>query len=415
MLQKIKKRVASIDVETIYLAKGGFWLMMAKSSSALSSLIVTIVLTNLLPKEEFGQYTFILSVVAIITIFTLPGMGTAIIRYKALSHDLNLQKIAKSKILYGLLGSVVSLLGAFYYYLHDNNLTLTYAFIITAIFIPLYEAFFIYSFYYKGCKNFKTPAIYESISKVAQAIIMLTTILLTKSILALLFSFFLGITITRLFFYKKMIKSTYARHDDNSSIEVIKYGKYLTLIAIFGIILANLDKLLLWHYFGAESTAIYAIAILIPTTLSIPIELLAQVLFPKLSNLKLYNKATLHKTLKEMLKLSSLSLLIPIFYIPTAPLFFKLLFPSYTESILQTQIMALLVPLLVLNAFMWNLLLAQKKTRYMPSILIIGIIIQLLTFFIFKDYLDTFVIYLMIGVYNIAIISSSYLAMRYAE
>ena len=61
--------------DMIYLARGGFWLTLGQVISSLSAFLLAIAFANLLPKETYGEYKYILSIASILAIPTLTGMA----------------------------------------------------------------------------------------------------------------------------------------------------------------------------------------------------------------------------------------------------------------------------------------------------------------------------------------------------
>ena len=64
--------------DMLYLARGGFWLTLGQGLGIIAGLLLVIGFANLLPKEVYGNYKFILSLGGIIGAFTLTGMSIAV-------------------------------------------------------------------------------------------------------------------------------------------------------------------------------------------------------------------------------------------------------------------------------------------------------------------------------------------------
>ena len=58
-----------LKTDLVYLSRGGFWLSIGQGVAMLSGFFLSTAFANLLPKESFGTYKFILSGVAILGIF----------------------------------------------------------------------------------------------------------------------------------------------------------------------------------------------------------------------------------------------------------------------------------------------------------------------------------------------------------
>src|SRR5688572_8295878 len=74
----LRKSESFMKTDMVYLTKGGFWLSLGQLAAMATGLISSILFANLFPKEAFGSYKFILSMVAMMSVFTLTGMFTAV-------------------------------------------------------------------------------------------------------------------------------------------------------------------------------------------------------------------------------------------------------------------------------------------------------------------------------------------------
>ena len=66
--------------DMVYLFHGGFWLTVGQVVTTLSVLALGIVFANVLPKDVYGTYKYLLAIAGIFSLFTLPGMNVALIR-----------------------------------------------------------------------------------------------------------------------------------------------------------------------------------------------------------------------------------------------------------------------------------------------------------------------------------------------
>src|SRR3989344_4903049 len=101
--------------DMVYLAKGGFWITFGQSFSTLLSLVLIIAFANLLPKETYGTYRYILSLASIFNVFTLTGMNSAVARAVAIGHEGALRTSVKYQLKWNLLMLVAFFtLGGYY-------------------------------------------------------------------------------------------------------------------------------------------------------------------------------------------------------------------------------------------------------------------------------------------------------------
>jgi len=62
-------------LDMVYLTKGGFWMTLSQVSSNMLSLLLVIAFANLLPKETYGLYRYILSLAGMLNSLSLTGMN----------------------------------------------------------------------------------------------------------------------------------------------------------------------------------------------------------------------------------------------------------------------------------------------------------------------------------------------------
>jgi O-antigen/teichoic acid export membrane protein len=179
--------------DMVYLARGGFWLTLGQTISSLSSFLLVVAFANLLPKETYGTYKYVLSIAGILAISTLSGMSTAIIQAVARGYEGSLVPALKTKIRWGLLGGLAGLILAGYYF-YQGNITLTVSFLISAVFLPFMDSFGIYDAFLQGRKLFDISAKYGIISQIIAVIILITTLFFTKNLFFILFVYFLDFT-----------------------------------------------------------------------------------------------------------------------------------------------------------------------------------------------------------------------------
>ena len=365
--------------DMVYLFKGGSWLTLGQIVSSICSFLLAIAFANLLPKETYGSYRYVLSIAGLLAIPTLSGINTAIVQAVARGYEGSFIKGLKTKIRWGLLGGLASLILSSYYYFNDN-ITLTFAFLITGIFIPFMDSFNIYGALLIGKKKFKISTIYNIIIKILSFIIIISVLFITNNIFLIIFTYFLSNTLLRLLFLFVTIKKIKINRKEDS--ETIPYGKHLSLIDIISIIASQLDKILVFHYLGAIELAIYAFAIAIPEQIKSLLKNMSTLALPKFSEKSIEK---IKKTIfKKMAWMSLFIALGTVFYIIAAPYIYKLFFPQYIESIFYSQLfsISLIAAITILPTSALQAKIA-KKELYKLNIYSPIIQIVLLFFFIY--------------------------------
>ncbi len=378
----LKKSEKWTKTDMIYLAKGGFWLTLGQGFSSLSAFLLAIAFANLLPKEVYGNYKYILSIAGILAIPTLSGINTSIVQAVSRGYEGSVMPALKTKIKWGLLGAIASLALAFYYFLNDNT-TLTISFLIIAIFVPFMDSLTIYSSYLNGKKDFKSLSKYNILTTIISVLIMLAVIFFSKNIFLIIASYFASNTMLRLIFFKLTFNKNILNKKKDAN--TISYGKHLSLMSALNIISLYFDKLLIFHFLGATELAIYSIAVAPPEQIKGLIKNINALALPKFSsnNFDNTNKALRIKLIKMSLALS----LISILFIIIAPWLFKIFFPQYLEAILFSQVLSTTLiftgPIIILI----SLFQSREKKKILYQYNIIKPIIKIILLLIFIKHL----------------------------
>ncbi len=322
--------------DMVYLAHGGFWLTLGQIVSSLSAFLLSLTFANLLPKEVFGTYKYVLSVVAILALPTLHGMGTAVTRTVSRGNEGSFIPALKTRIRWGLIGGLGSILLAGYYFLQSDT-TLVISFLIAAVFLPIMDPFSMYDSILQGKKLFGVSSRYGIANQIVSLASMTGVLFLTKNVFIILATYFINWTLVRFIFLKITLKKFPINHIQEES--TISYGKHLSIIGVFTTTAAYLDRLLVFHFVGAVELAIYSMAIAFPEHIRNFLKFIQPLALPKFAN---QTKDEIRKNIfQKMWKLAILIIFLIAMYVMAAPTIFKLLMPQYLESVFYSQIFSI--------------------------------------------------------------------------
>jgi O-antigen/teichoic acid export membrane protein len=357
-----------------YVARGSFWWIFGKSIAFLITLGVMSAFARFLPKETYGAWRYLLSMTAILSIFSLPGMDTALIRSIAKGYEKMLLFCAKVKLKWGLIGTIISFAISFWYLSHQN-IALGISFFIAGIFLPLLNAFQIFLPFWQGKQRFDIQSKYLILTTFFPSLILVLTLLLTNNLIFIAFSFFFSYSIFKYLFFKLTTKSIKDQKGEEK--ETIAFGKHLTLIQSTALFSNQIDKIIIWQILGPASLAIYSFAWfpIIRIQELIPIIPLA---LPKLS--KKSKEEIKRSVFEKFLKLFFVSLSFSFLFILLVPYFYKIFFPNYLESVIYARILALIFVLLPFSLFGASFL-AQARKKELYIIQISTPILKILLFF----------------------------------
>lgn len=306
--------------------------------SSASSLLITVMFANWAPKELFGEYKYILSVVGILMITTLPGMTTAFTKAIAKGQEPLLKEIFFEKFRWGTIGAFLSAAAAGYYFINQNEM-LGWSFLISAFFIPFFDALTLYNAYLYGIRDFKKSVLFHFLSQLIGVGGLITTLYFGMPIPILLLSYFASYSLARasilLYFMWRQPKIL----GTSESSEVSSFGKHLSAMSILSTIEVHIDRVLTFQLLGSAPLALYAIAAAAPEQLRSAVKNISVLALPK------FAKRDLETIKNQIARKSFLVFLFTIVcvgvYILCAPYIIELVFPKYTSAISLSQLFSL--------------------------------------------------------------------------
>jgi len=349
--------------DMVYLAKGGFWLTTGQVISSISVFILAIVFANLLPRDIYGIYKYVLSIAGIFAALTLRGMDTAVFHAIARGFDGVFFRALRTKIKWGLLASLAGILISIYYYINGNN-TLSFSFLIIAGFLPLMDSFGLYHALLRGKKLFNLSAIYGAVSQIGSVSALIIGVLFTQNLFIILFIYFASWTIFRFVFLIITIKKITT--NENYDPKTISYGKHSSFINILDTLVSSVDSLLIFHYLGTVNLAIYSFAIAPISQIKNLTGNISTLAIPKLS---VRSSEKINGLLKRrILLLFVIGLGVYFLYILAAPYIYQIFFPKYTDAIFFSQLFALTM-VLSFPQTIFGAAITSKLTSIPPKML----------------------------------------------
>lgn len=354
-----------------YLASGGFWVNLNFISSSLFAFILSVALAHYVPKETYGVYQYILSLAAIFTAFSLTGINSAITQSVARGYEGSLVGTLIPQLKWNLLSSGASFITAGYY-AYQSSYVLSVSLVIVGVFLPVMNTTNTYIAFYTGKKEFRKSFKYNNIFNLLYTITIITTIFYTQNPIIIILNYFIANSLISTFLFIRTLKLSKPNNliDDDT----LPYAKHLSLMNIIGVVANKIDSVLVFHFLGATTLALYVFAKIIPEKIGGAFKSLASIAFPKFSEKESHEIHT-HILYKTTL-FTGLAVLASIIYIIIAPFVFRTFFPNYVESIIYSQVLSL--TLIGAAASLPNYaLMAQKMKKELYIINTVNPIIQL--------------------------------------
>lgn len=370
------------QTDMIYVVGGSFWWIFGRVFSFLAGFFILIAFAKFASKEVFGAYQYVISMVTTISVLSLSGIDAALVRAVAQGKEKTFLTCSKEKMKWGSLASLVCFLISGWYFFHQNFL-LGMSFLIGGLFLPFLYSFNLYLFFWQGKKRFDLQNKYLIFHNFLAAAILIPIVIFKPEIHWVIFGYYFGFTLATFFFWN--LTKKIAEKSDKEDRETISFGKHLTLMNLPGIVASQFDKIILWQFLGPVSLAIYAFSLRPVERISelIPFSIIA---FPKMAEKDLTQSTIKKRIFDKFLKLFWVVIPFILLYILFCPLFFKIFFPAYKDSIIYSQILAFVL-LFSPFTFLSTVFLAQMKKRelyilsFAPQILKIVLLLVLIPLF----------------------------------
>lgn len=356
--QKIKKVLLwsqkYTKTDMVYLFKNSFWTSIGKFFSTISGVLVLIFLTRYVSKDIVGQYNFYLSILAIIAIFSIPGLNTSTIETVAKNNDGVYKKAVKTSFKWSWLGSLVLVLIAMYFYFLKNEQTLSLASLITAFLFPFLYAPNTWRSFLIGKQKFKQLNFLSSLQSILYLSAMILVIIFSHGNLIWIISIYLFIqifaNIFSYFFSQRYIQNNNENNDWKS------YGFFLTKMQILSLVSANIDKIVIGVFMNMETLAIYSVARKMITSLQGLIKEFLNIYSAKIAKRDKIN-------FKKYFFISGLTTIFSITAIIFIPSVIKYLFPDYEASIFLTQLFLIFLPIWIFDLLLTTEVIYNLKNK----------------------------------------------------
>lgn len=345
-------------IDMIYLAQGGFWQTFGQAGSSVLALGLMFIFANFLPKETYGTYRYIISLAGILNIFTLTGMSQAVAQAVANGREGVLRASVHYQLKWNLILMLASwTLGA--YYLWHSNLIYGGALLVLSVCIPMTNAFNTYGAYLAAKRKFQLNNIFSILSTLIYVLGMVVAIFVSGEVIWLVAAYAFTTLISNVLFYFVTLKKFSPPIEPSD--DVFKYGRHLTYIRFMGPIVAQLDSILLNHFWGPAQLAVYSIAMAIPNRAIPFIKDWVDLGFPKIA---VKTRDEINKTFYQRIFLSLLvGAVFAAAYALIAPLLFKYLLPQYIDAVFFTQLLSLNFVFAMPNRYVSTILTAQKMSK----------------------------------------------------
>jgi O-antigen/teichoic acid export membrane protein len=364
--------------DMVYLASVGLWNNLTFVTTTVLALLLSVAFANLLPREVYGNYQYLISISALLNALCLTGMGGAVAQSAARGYEGDLRASVRAQLTWSIIPTLIGLAGAVYYVLQGNEI-LAIGLVIIALLSPSIGTFTIYNAFLSGKREFKRFFVYGSIVNLIYYTAIFITIYFFKNATVLIFVNLATNLAATAFVYVRMLR-VYTPNDRTDP-KTIPYGAHLSVMNAFSTIISQLDSVLVFHFLGPVQLVVYSLATMLPERFVGALNFIGTAAFPKFANRTLaeLRKSIVPQTMRVVLAGAFGALA----YVLAAPLLFQLLFPRYLDVVPYTQMYAFIIILMPANLVSTALQAQRLKaelyvTSFVNPILLIALQLPLL-------------------------------------
>lgn len=354
--------------------KHSLWMVGGQIAVSFIAFMMTFVLANYVSEGVVGSFRFVLAMYATFSALALVGMGNALMQSAAAGSTGTYNFSVIKKMQYGLFGTIAMLILASYYGLYLEEYRLAQTILMVGLMLPWIEAFSLFGPYLNGVSKFKYTSIFLTVERAVTSGAVILVSFFQPSILAIAVSYFGSRLVVGYILYRLSLLV----HPPDTIIDVgaLPYAKHMTLMSLLGILAAQLDKFVLFVFFGPVSLAIFWIASVIPQEFGRFFGIVLGTFFPRIVQLDDHHSKLFIKKIFSLIII--IGLCVGLIYALLAKFIFSIFLPVYMNAITMS-IVLMLAYAITPYTIVWNYLTARKKIKELylfsigePIILILG-------------------------------------------
>ncbi len=362
MIDRLQK-LLGIDLR--YYISGGSYLLISQIAPLTFLFASTWFLTNYLNKEVYGYYSYVQSILGMLSVFTLPGYYNAVIKSTARGFHGSLLKSAKKRLSFSLLGSLL-LVSISIYFWSMGDAKRAYGLLIGSAFLGLAFGLDDFRAFLNGRKKFALFTLYHVALQAFVTAATIGALLISGNYLHILTANLATRGVGQLIC---LLLSNKTRENDKVEEGFTEFGNKLSVLSALGTVSFFLDRVLIGTFYSAALMADFNLATILTNPLRNIGVVINRLLFPKMVNLKGRDFAL--KTFYKAFYLLAALILVGITYYILIPFLLRLFFPVYVNILPYVNFMMASELVAVFVIYLETYYLSQDrfiKTYYVVNI-----------------------------------------------
>lgn len=349
------------NINIAYATKSGFWITLRFGMGVVGSLATMIAFGNLLPRENYGIYNYLLSLGSSLAFLTLSGTGIAVIRAVARGYENVIPAALRLQLRYNLFAlATIASVGS--YYLYKGNHVFGFSLLLLAVAYPFSEAFHVFEQVLTGKKRFDLLAKITGLTMLTASLSTVITLFFTDNVLIIIAVFAFMNLVPNIIAYRFAVKDIDRTKPDSEVVsEMRRTSFHLTGAGLIGVIAAYIDKILLFQIAGPATLAVYGFAIAGPERLKGLVKGWISIALPSLAERSTVEVKSVFY--KRILLTLAMGIGVGGIYIIFSPYLFKFLLPKYLDAVLYSRIYALGLIFIPVTVYIGNIFTSQNMLR----------------------------------------------------
>ncbi|MDP2620794.1 MAG: oligosaccharide flippase family protein [Hyphomicrobiales bacterium] len=233
------------------------WTLIASLSSGLSNYIIILVLSGAFGLAAGGQFRLFLSIMGVLSIFTLTDTGKIVVKYLVLGDAGVVRPLLFNRMRWALAGIVAGAVWAAIFYDRGNELWLPV--LAGALLLPLTYPTDMYAQINQARKQFSLNALYSVTKYGTLVVLALVATRVGMSVAVFLIAYSIAIASYHIFYLTRH-PETFEQANPNAR-TYIREGIQLSGSGLFPLLMESADKFLISYFFGLEALGLYAIGV----------------------------------------------------------------------------------------------------------------------------------------------------------
>ncbi len=255
-----------------YIKNQGLWVLLGRAHLTVAGLLLSIILTRMMTKSEYGEYQYILSILAIFGFLSLPASTNVLIRYYGQGYHW---------------AYLFFCMAVYSYFVGDIYFSLIS--LVFSVCFPLFYSCDLFEYLLQSEMEHKKLNIYYIVRESIRFVLVIFTYWMLGSIALTVIIYILSITMINSWLYYKVKKEysiKYRGMDSKVQQKINTMAVNLSLVGILSLVASQIDKILIAKYIDPESLAIYSIGMLIGMSINMFFKSVLSIFNVKLVNHK---------------------------------------------------------------------------------------------------------------------------------